>query len=95
MLTRLPVESMRLVPAPAPVFTPVVPLTVVPVIVLLVAIVPKPDAMLPDANAPVPVIAVLTASLVSTRAASLPSRRLNSVASQLHRLGRRLRRCYQ
>jgi hypothetical protein len=44
---------------------------------------PKLAVMLPASRVPVPVIAVLTASLVSTRAASLPSRRLSSVASRV------------
>ena len=55
-----------------------------PVVVILsapVSMAPKPLLMEPEPKAPVPVIAVLTASLVSTRAASLPSSRLNSVAS--------------
>ena len=63
--------------------TEVVPCTV-PVVVILsapVSMAPKPLLMEPEPKAPVPVIAVLTASLVSTRAASLPSSRLNSVAS--------------
>ena len=80
MLTRLPLASIRLVPAPAPELIPVVPLIVVPVIVLAVAIVPKPEAIEPTVRAPVPVIAVVTASVVSTRAVSLVSSRLNSVA---------------
>ena len=57
MLTRLPLASMRWVPAPAPVLMPVVPLMVVPVMVLLVAMVPKPAAMEPADRAPVPVMA--------------------------------------
>ena len=52
MLTRLPVESILCVPAPAPVFIPVVPLMVVPVMVLAVVIVPNPEAIEPEANAP-------------------------------------------
>jgi hypothetical protein len=79
MFTKLPELSMRWVPAPAPVLMPVVPFIVVPVIVFVVAIVPKPEAIEPDESAPVPVIAVLTASLVSTKAASLPSKRSSSV----------------
>jgi hypothetical protein len=46
-----------------------------------VSIEPKPEVIDPVPRAPVPVIAVLTASLVSTNAASLPSNLLNSVAS--------------
>jgi hypothetical protein len=53
MLTKLPFTSIRLVPAPAPVLIPVVPLSVVPVIVLVVLIVPKPEAIEPDVRAPV------------------------------------------
>jgi hypothetical protein len=53
ILTRLPDTSIRCVPAPAPVLMPVVPLSVVPVIVLAVAIVPKPEAIDPDVRAPV------------------------------------------
>src|SRR5664279_4163101 len=52
MLTKLPLTSIRCVPAPAPVLMPVVPFTVVPVIVFAVAMVPKPFAIEPAANAP-------------------------------------------
>ena len=52
MLAKLPDASIRLVPAPAPVLIPVVPLSVVPVIVLAVEIVPNPDAIDPDERAP-------------------------------------------
>src|SRR5207302_5905046 len=52
ILTRFPDESIRWVPVPAPVLIPVVPFRVVPVIVLLVLIVPKPEAIEPLANAP-------------------------------------------
>jgi hypothetical protein len=44
---------------------------------------PNPEVIAPLVSVPVPVMAVLTASLVSTKAASLPSSRLNSVASTL------------
>ena len=80
ILTRFPLASIRAVPAPAPLLILVVPFTTVPVIVFAVAIVPKPDAILPTVNAPVPVIAVVTTSFVSTKGASLPSSLLNSVA---------------
>ena len=52
MLAKLPEASIRLVPAPAPVLIPVVPLSVVPVIVFSVEIVPNPEAMDPDERAP-------------------------------------------
>ena len=52
MLVKFPLESIRCVPADAPVFTPVVPLRTVPVIVLAVVIVPNPEAIEPDASAP-------------------------------------------
>jgi hypothetical protein len=52
MLTRLPEASIRWVPPVAPVLIPVVPLRVVPVIVLVVEIVPKPEAIDPEASAP-------------------------------------------
>ena len=52
ILTKLPDASMRWVPADAPVLMPVVPFTVVPVMVFAVAMVPKPDAIEPDVNAP-------------------------------------------
>ena len=58
MLTRLPLASMRWVPPDAPVFTPVVALTVAPwtvvVVVMLLAVlmVPKPLAMLPAVRLP-------------------------------------------
>ncbi len=48
----MPDASILWVPAPAPVFTPVVPLSVVPVIVLAVAIVPNPEAIEPLVKAP-------------------------------------------
>jgi hypothetical protein len=51
ILTKLPVESIRLVPAPAPVLMPVVPFRVVPVIVLL-AVSVVPDMVLPVAIVP-------------------------------------------
>src|SRR3989344_2329105 len=60
MLTKLPETSRRLVPPPAPVLRPVVPLRVVPVMVFPVAIVPKPEAMLPPARTPTPVREELT-----------------------------------
>src|SRR3989344_5827160 len=63
MLTKLPETSMRLVPPPAPVLSPVVPFKVVPVMVFPVAIVPKPEAMLPPARAPTPVKEELTTAL--------------------------------
>ena len=53
MLTRFPVLSILWVPATAPVLIPVVPLMVVPVIVFAVAIVPNPEAIEPEINAPV------------------------------------------
>ena len=80
MLTRLPLLSILCVPLLAPVLIPVVPFMVVPDMELPVEIVPKPEAIEPLARAPVPVMAVVTASLTSTRAVSLPSSRLNSVA---------------
>ena len=83
MLTKLPDASILWVPAAAPVLIPVVPLSVVPVIVLAVVIVPKPEAIDPEASAPVPVIAVVTASFTSTRAAFLPSSKLNSLVSTI------------
>ena len=46
------------------------------------SIAPKPEVIEPAFRAPVPVIAVLTASLVSTRAASLPSN-LSSSADEM------------
>ena len=46
------------------------------------SIAPKPEVIEPVFRAPVPVIAVLTASLVSTRAASLPSS-LSSSAEEM------------
>lgn len=49
---RLPDASIRWVPADAPVLIPVVPFNVVPVIVLAVAMVPKPEAIEPEASAP-------------------------------------------
>ena|SRR5260221_743133 len=49
---KLPEESNLNVPDPAPVLMPVVPFTVVPVIVLAVAIVPKPEAIEPLVRAP-------------------------------------------
>lgn len=52
ILVRLPEASILSVPAPAPVLMPVVPFRVVPVIVLAVAIVPKPLAIEPEASAP-------------------------------------------
>ena len=52
MFTRLPDESMRLVPPDAPVLIAVVPFMVVPVMVLAVAMVPKPDAIEPEDRAP-------------------------------------------
>jgi len=58
----------------------VVALRVVPVIVAALLIVPKPEVIDPALRAPVPVIAVATASLTSTRAVSRLSSRLNSVA---------------
>ena len=51
-MTRLPDESMRLVPPDEPVFKPVVPFKVVPVMVFAVAMVPKPEAMEPEESAP-------------------------------------------
>ena len=60
-----------------------VPPATVPVVVMLsapVSMAPKPEVIEPAPKAPVPVMAVATASLVSTRAASLPSRRLNSTS---------------
>ena len=51
--------------------------------VLAVVIVPKPEAIDPLARAPVPVMAVVTASVTSSKAASLPSRRLSSVVSSI------------
>jgi hypothetical protein len=56
MLTRLPLLSIRWVPAPAPVLMPVVPFRVVPVMVLVVAIVPNPVVMEPAPRAPTPVM---------------------------------------
>ena len=53
IFTKFPETSMRLVPAPAPVLMPVVPLIVVPVIVEAVAMVPKPEAIVPETKAPV------------------------------------------
>ena len=53
MLTRFPLLSILWVPAPAPVLIPVVPFNVVPVMVFVVLIVPKPDAIEPETNAPV------------------------------------------
>jgi hypothetical protein len=50
---RFPLASILWVPAPAPVLMPVVPLRVVPVMVLAVAMVPKPEAMEPEDRAPV------------------------------------------
>ena len=47
MLTKLPLTSRRLVPAPAPVFKPVVPFNVVPVMVSALSMVPKPEVMEP------------------------------------------------
>ena len=55
ILVRLPDASIRCVPPVAPVLIPVVPLSVVPVIVLAVAIVPKPEAIEPDVRMPTPV----------------------------------------
>ena len=52
MFTKLPDASILCVPPVAPVLIPVVPFSVVPVIVLAVDIVPKPDAMEPEAKAP-------------------------------------------
>lgn len=55
----------------------------VPVVVMLsapVSIAPKPEVIEPASRAPVPVIAVATASLVSTKAASWPSKRASSAA---------------
>ncbi len=52
ILTRFPEESILCVPALAPVLIPVVPLRVVPVMVLEVWIVPKPEAIEPDDKAP-------------------------------------------
>ena len=63
MLTRLPLTSIRLVPAPAPVLIPVVPLRVVPVMVLAVAIVPKPLAIEPELKAATCVKEELTTEL--------------------------------
>src|SRR5665647_3116719 len=60
MLSRLPVLSMRCVPAPAPVLMPVVPFRVVPVMVPLQARLPLPLLMvqpvepLPPANKTLP-----------------------------------------
>ena len=54
-----------------------------PVVVMLsapVSIEPKPEVMEPEFKAPVPVMAVVTASFVSTRAPSLVSKRLSSAA---------------
>lgn len=45
------------------------------------SIAPKPLVILPALRAPVPVIAVATASFVSTSAAFLPSNKLNSPAA--------------
>ena len=53
MLVRFPEASILWVPELAPVLMPVVPLRVVPVMVLAVAMVPKPEAMLPEIRAPV------------------------------------------
>ena len=50
--TRFPDESILCVPAPAPVFKPVVPFKVVPVMVSALSIVPKPDVIDPAFNAP-------------------------------------------
>jgi len=56
MFTKLPEESMRCVPAEAPVLIPVVPFMVVPVMVFPVEIVPKPEAIEPAVRAPTCVI---------------------------------------
>lgn len=87
MATRLPDESILWVPAPAPVFIPVVALIVPPVIVPVVVMLsvptsigPKPEVILPALRTPVPMIAVATASFVSISTASLPSSLLSSVA---------------
>lgn len=61
MLEIAPAESILRVPEPDPVLIPVVPLIVVPVIVFAVAMVPKPEAIEPEARAPVPVILPWTA----------------------------------
>ena len=53
MFVKFPVLSILCVPAPTPVLIPVVPFSVVPVIVLAVLIVPNPDAIDPLTNAPV------------------------------------------
>ena len=53
IFTKLPLTSILFVPEPAPVFIPVVPLIVVPVIVLAVRIVPNPEAIEPATNCPV------------------------------------------
>ena len=55
-LTKFPLASIRCVPAPAPVFMPVIPFKVVPVIVLAVVIVPKPEPIDPAVSVPVPVM---------------------------------------
>ena len=47
MLTKLPDESIRWVPAPAPVLIPVVPFKVVPVMVSALSMVPKPLVIKP------------------------------------------------
>ena len=60
MLTRFPFTSILLVPPPAPVLMPVVPFKVRPIMVLVVAIVPKPETMEPVAKAPTVVISVPT-----------------------------------
>ena len=53
MLVRFPDASILWVPAPAPVLMPVVPLRVVPVMVLAVVMVPKPEVIEPLMRAPV------------------------------------------
>ncbi len=67
--------------APAPVNVVVEAVPMVPEVVIVstpTSIEPKPEVIEPESRAPVPVMAVATASLVSTRAASLPSRRSSS-----------------
>src|SRR6476469_6415980 len=72
----VPMKPPFAVNKPALVMVPVPEVLMLPDVAML------PDQlMLPLVSAPVPVIAVATASLTSTRAASLPSKRLNSVAS--------------
>ncbi len=67
---------------PAVVLSRLLPLTV-PVVEILSAptsMAPKPVVMLPPFKIPVPVMAVDTESLVSTKATSWPSSRLSSAA---------------